>query len=88
MPGYPGITTDYPKTFAALRNLPVDIFIGAHASYYDGMEKARKARAFDDRSTLPNRASAISSRASAGVSSRASAKPLAPDEPPRRPLSP
>ncbi len=44
MPGYPGIATDYPKTFAALRNLPVDIFIGAHASYYDGMEKARVAR--------------------------------------------
>ena len=43
MPGYPGIATDYLETFAALRNLPVDIFIGAHASYYDGMEKARKA---------------------------------------------
>jgi hypothetical protein len=36
MPGYPGIATDYLETFAALRKLAVDIFIGAHASYYEG----------------------------------------------------
>ena len=28
---YPGITQDYERTFAALKALPVDIFIGAHA---------------------------------------------------------
>lgn len=45
MPGYPGIAKDYEHTFATLRALPVDIFIGAHASYYGGMEKAARAKA-------------------------------------------
>jgi metallo-beta-lactamase class B len=44
MPAYPDIAADYVRTFAALRALPVDIFVGAHASYYDGMAKARAAR--------------------------------------------
>ena len=29
----------------ALRRIPVDIFIGAHPSYYGGMAKAAKAKA-------------------------------------------
>jgi metallo-beta-lactamase class B len=45
MPGYPGITNDYERTFETLRKLPVDIFIGAHASYYGGMKKAETAKA-------------------------------------------
>jgi metallo-beta-lactamase class B len=45
MPGYPGIATDYERTFATLRKLPIDIFIGAHPSYYGGLEKAAKAKA-------------------------------------------
>jgi metallo-beta-lactamase class B len=45
MPAYPGITKDYERTFATLKALPVDIFIGAHASYYGGMEKAARAKA-------------------------------------------
>ena len=45
MPGYPDIAKDYERTFATLKKLPVDIFIGAHASYYGGMEKAAKAKA-------------------------------------------
>ena len=32
MPGYPEIAADYERTFATLRALPVDVFIGAHAS--------------------------------------------------------
>jgi len=44
-PGYPGITKDYERTFETLKKLPVDIFIGAHASYYDGMKKAEAAKA-------------------------------------------
>ena len=44
MPAYPGITKDYERTFATLKALPVDIFIGAHASYYGGIEKAAKAK--------------------------------------------
>jgi metallo-beta-lactamase class B len=45
MPAYPGITRDYEQTFAALRQLPVDIFIGAHASYYGGLDKAAARKA-------------------------------------------
>jgi metallo-beta-lactamase class B len=45
MPAYPGITRDYERTFETLRKLPVDIFIGAHANYYGGREKAAKAKA-------------------------------------------
>lgn len=44
-PAYPGIVGDYERTFAALRKLPVDIFIGAHPAYYDGTAKAAKAKA-------------------------------------------
>ncbi len=39
---YPGIATDYEKTFQVLKALPVDLFLGAHGGYY-GME-AKHAR--------------------------------------------
>jgi metallo-beta-lactamase class B len=45
MPGYPTIVEDYERTFATLRKLPIDIFIGAHLSYFDGRAKAEKAKA-------------------------------------------
>lgn len=45
MPSYPGITTDYVRTFKVLKSLPCDIFLGAHASYYDGQSKAAAQRA-------------------------------------------
>jgi len=45
MPAYPNITQDYVRTFATLKKLPVDIFIGAHANYYGGMEKAAARKA-------------------------------------------
>ncbi|WP_395744641.1 subclass B3 metallo-beta-lactamase [Prosthecobacter sp.] len=32
---YPGIATDYEKTFQTLKALPVDLFLGAHGGYYD-----------------------------------------------------
>ncbi len=35
---YPGIATDYEQCFRVLHSLPVDLFLGAHGSYYD-MEK-------------------------------------------------
>ena len=34
---YPGITTDYERTFRVLHGLPVDLFLGAHGAYF-GME--------------------------------------------------
>jgi metallo-beta-lactamase class B len=44
MPGYPTIVEDYERTFATLRRLPVEIFIGAHVSYYDGRTKVEKMK--------------------------------------------
>jgi metallo-beta-lactamase class B len=39
--GYPGIATDYEKTFRVLKSLPVDLFLGAHGSYYDMESKVK-----------------------------------------------
>ena len=36
---YPGIADDYRKTFALLKKLPCDIFLGAHGAYFDMMGK-------------------------------------------------
>ncbi len=36
---YPGIATDYERTFKVLNALPVDLFLGAHGSYYDMKRK-------------------------------------------------
>ena len=34
-PAYPEIESDYERTFRVLKSLPVDIFLGAHGSYFD-----------------------------------------------------
>jgi len=36
---YPGIATDFEHTFAVLRQLPCDVFLGAHGSYFDLLGK-------------------------------------------------
>lgn len=36
---YPNIATDYEQTFRVLKTLPVDLFLGAHGSYYGMVEK-------------------------------------------------
>jgi len=36
---YPGIARDFERTFSVLKALPVDIFLGAHGSYFDMEEK-------------------------------------------------
>jgi metallo-beta-lactamase class B len=42
---YPEITSDYERTFRVLKSLPVDIFLGAHGSYFDlGPKYARLER--------------------------------------------
>lgn len=41
---YPKIAEDYAKTFKVLRSLPCDIFLAAHASFYDGLGKAERLR--------------------------------------------
>ena len=44
-PTYPGIQDDYARTFAVLAALPCDVFLGSHASFYNGLDKARRLRA-------------------------------------------
>jgi metallo-beta-lactamase class B len=44
-PTYPGIAADFARTFAVLAALPCDVFLGAHASFYNGLDKARRLRA-------------------------------------------
>lgn len=40
---YPGIADDYRKTFALLKKLPCDIFLGAHGAYFNMEEKLTRA---------------------------------------------
>lgn len=42
---YPQIAEDYEKAFVVLLSLPVDLFLGAHGSYFDLKEKYEKAKA-------------------------------------------
>ena len=46
-PDYPGIVADYERTFAVLRALPVDIFLGAHGGYFDLQTKYARMKAGD-----------------------------------------
>ncbi|MEP7243637.1 MAG: subclass B3 metallo-beta-lactamase [Gammaproteobacteria bacterium] len=39
---YPGMADDYRKTFAVLKKLPCDIFLGAHGMYFNMLEKLTK----------------------------------------------
>ena len=41
---YPGIRTDFERSFRTLRSLPADIFLGSHASFF-ALERKRRARA-------------------------------------------
>lgn len=42
---YPGIADDYRKTFAVLKGLPCDIFLGAHGAYFGMLSKLARAKA-------------------------------------------
>lgn len=39
---YPGIAQDFQRTFATLRALPCDVFLGAHGSYFDMLKKLQR----------------------------------------------
>ena len=39
---YPGIRADFSRTFATLRSLPVDLFLGAHGVYFDLLGKLKR----------------------------------------------
>jgi metallo-beta-lactamase class B len=41
---YPGIANDYRKTFALLKKLPCDIFLGAHGVYFKMADKLARAK--------------------------------------------
>jgi len=40
---YPGMADDYRRTFALLKQLPCDIFLGAHGAYFDMLGKLSRA---------------------------------------------
>jgi metallo-beta-lactamase class B len=42
---YPGIAADYRKTFAVLKGLPCDVFLGAHGGYFDMLAKLARDKA-------------------------------------------
>jgi metallo-beta-lactamase class B len=42
---YPGIAQDFQRTFSLLKNLPCDVFLGAHGSYFDMLAKLDKLHA-------------------------------------------
>jgi metallo-beta-lactamase class B len=42
---YPGIAADYAHTFAVLKGLPCDVFLGAHGAYFEMLEKLQRAQA-------------------------------------------
>jgi metallo-beta-lactamase class B len=44
---YPGIADDYVKTFAVLKSLPCDLFLGAHGAYFGLKAKYQKMKAGD-----------------------------------------
>jgi metallo-beta-lactamase class B len=39
---YPGIAQDFQHTFAVLRGLPCDVFLGAHGGYFDMLAKLER----------------------------------------------
>jgi metallo-beta-lactamase class B len=44
---YPGITQDFERTFAVLKSLPLDYFLGAHGGYFDMETKYARMKAGD-----------------------------------------
>jgi len=41
---YPGIRSDFEHSFATLRSLPADIFLGSHAEFFE-LNRKRRERA-------------------------------------------
>jgi metallo-beta-lactamase class B len=46
-PSYPGIADDYARTFRVLRELPCDLFLASHGSFYNLKDKAERLRKGD-----------------------------------------
>ena len=45
---YPGIRSDFERSFATLRSLPADIFLGSHSSFFDMQRKLRERAEAED----------------------------------------
>lgn len=43
-PSYPGIADDYARTFRVLRELPCDLFLASHGSFYNLEDKSERLR--------------------------------------------
>ncbi len=41
---YPGIAKDYQRTFSVSKNLPCDVFLGAHGAYFDMLAKIKSCK--------------------------------------------
>ncbi len=41
---YPNMAADYRKTFAVLKSLPCDVFLGAHGGYFDMLSKLARIK--------------------------------------------
>ena len=41
---YPGIAADYQQTFTIQKQLPCDVFLGAHGGYFNMLEKLNRAK--------------------------------------------
>jgi metallo-beta-lactamase class B len=44
---YPGIAADFQRTFAMLKAMPCDVFLGAHGSYFNMLAKLDRIKAGD-----------------------------------------
>jgi metallo-beta-lactamase class B len=44
-PKYPNMAEDFRRQFVTLKSLPCDLFLGAHAGYYDMLEKYSRLKA-------------------------------------------
>jgi metallo-beta-lactamase class B len=49
---YPTIATDYEKTFAVLKSLPVDLFLGAHGAYFGMKAKYERMKSGDTKAFI------------------------------------
>lgn len=45
---YPGIRSDFERSFETLRSLPADIFLGSHGSFFDMSRKLRERESASD----------------------------------------
>lgn len=49
---YPGIAADFERTFATLRSIPAEIFLGAHGGYFDMLEKLKQYKTIGPRTFI------------------------------------